>query len=116
MLWLVVVRNLKQCGDQVQNDHKSAQDQLKKAEQCFELGDEGRELADTLHESAAKQLDMAAKQLSIGTEQHIQADKLAEQAVKSDDLGRKLQANAVEIEGNTQIVPRHQRSGPSSTR
>jgi hypothetical protein len=101
---------------EVQNDHKSAQDQLKKAEQCFDLGDEGRELADELHESAAKQIAMAAKQQSIGTEQHIQADKLAEQAVRSDDLGRKLQANAVEIEGNSQIVPRGQRPRNSSTR
>jgi hypothetical protein len=101
---------------EVQNDHKSARDQLKKAEQCFELGDEGRDLADELHESAAKQIAMAAKQQSIGTEQHIQADKLTEQAVRSDDLGRRLQANAVEIEGNAQIVPRGQRPRPSSTR
>jgi hypothetical protein len=100
----------------VQNDHKSAQDQLKKAEQCFDLGDEGREMADELHESAAKQIEMAAKQKSIGSEQHIQADKLAEQAIKSDDLGRKLQANAVEIEGNSQIVSRGQRPRASPAR
>jgi hypothetical protein len=93
----------------MQNDHKSAQEQLDKAEQCFDLGDEGRDLAEKLHDSATKQLDIAAKQQSIGNEQHIQADKLDEQAVKSDDLGRRLQANAVEIEGNTQIVPRGQR-------
>ncbi len=59
-------------------------------------------------ESAAKQIDIAAKQKSIGNQQHIQADKLAEQAVKSDDLGRRLQANAVEIEGDTHVVPRGQ--------
>ena len=100
----------------VRNDHKSAQDQLKKAEQCFDLGDEGREMADELHESAAKQIEMAAKQKSIGSEQHIQADKLAEQAIKSDDLGRRLQANAVEIEGETQIVPRGKQPRPSPTR
>jgi hypothetical protein len=90
--------------------------QLKKAEMCFDLGDEGRDLADELHESAAKQIDIASKQQSIGNEQHIQADKLAEQAVKSDDLVRRLQANAVEIEGDTQIVLRGQRHRPSSTR
>jgi hypothetical protein len=49
---------------------------------------------------------MAAKQKSSGSKQHIQADKLDEQAAKSDDLGRRLQANAVEIEGNTQVVTR----------
>jgi hypothetical protein len=59
---------------------------------------------------------MAAKQQSIGSEQHIQADKLAEQAIKSDDLGRRLQANAVEIEGETQIVPRGKQPRPSPTR
>ena len=95
---------------------KYPQEQLKKAERCFELGDEGHELAERLHESAAKQIDMAAKQKSIGNEQHIQADKLAEQAIKSDDLGRKLQANAVEIEGNSQIVPRGQRPRASPAR
>ena len=89
---------------------------MKKAEQCFDLGDEGREMADELHESAAKQIEMAAKQKSIGSEQHIQADKLAEQAIKSDDLGRRLQANAVEIEGETQIVPRGKQPRPSPTR
>jgi hypothetical protein len=98
----------------MQNDHKSAQKQLDKAEQCFDLGDEG--LAGRLHADAAKQLDIAARQKSIGAEQHIQADKLDEQAVKSEDLGRKLQANAVEIEGETQIVPRGKQPRPSPTR
>jgi hypothetical protein len=92
----------------MQNDHKSAQKQLDKAEQCFDLGDEGRSLAGRLHADAAKQLDIAARQKSIGAEQHIQADKLDEQAVKSEDLGRRLHASAVEIEGTTQIVPRGQ--------
>jgi hypothetical protein len=100
--------NLKQCVTKMQ-DHKSAQEQLEKAEQCFDLGTEGHDLAEKLHESAAKQLDMAAKQKSIGAEHHIQADKLDAQATKSNDLGRRLQANAVEIEGNTQIAPRARR-------
>jgi len=52
---------------------------------------------------------MAAKQQSIGNEQHIQADKLDAQAVKSDDLGQRLLANAVEIEGDAQTEPRGQR-------
>jgi hypothetical protein len=52
---------------------------------------------------------MAAKQKSMGAEQHIRADKLDAQATKSNNLGRRLQANAVEIEGNTQIVPRARR-------
>jgi hypothetical protein len=89
-------------------DHKSAQEQVDKANQCFDLGDEGHALAEKLHDSAAKLLDMAAKQKSIGNEQHILADKLDEQAVKSDDLGGRLQANAVENEGGTHIVPRGQ--------
>jgi hypothetical protein len=90
-------------------NHRSAQEQLIKAEQCFDLGREGRDLAEKIHESAAKQLDMAAKQQSIGNEQHIQADKLDAQAVKSDDLGQRLLANAVEIEGDAQTEPRGQR-------
>jgi hypothetical protein len=90
-------------------DHKSAQEQLEKAEQCFDLGHEGHDLAEKLHESAAKQLDLAAKQRNFGAEQHIQADKLDAQATKSDDLGRRLQANAVEIEGNIPVGPRDRR-------
>jgi hypothetical protein len=70
---------------------------------------EGSDPSEKLHDSAAKQLDMAAKQKLIGSEQHLQANELDEQAVKSEDLGRRLQANAVEIEGETQIVPRGQR-------
>jgi hypothetical protein len=97
-------------------NHQMAQEQLNKAEQCFDLGDEGHDLAEKLHAGAAKQLDIAARQKSIGAEQHIQADKLNEQAVKSEDLGRKLQANAVEIEGETQIVPRGKQPRPSPTR
>jgi hypothetical protein len=100
----------------MQNPHKSAQEQLDRAEQCFDLGNAGRDLAEKLHGSAAKQLDIAAKQQSIGNDQHNQADKLNEQAVKSDDLGRRLRANAVEIEGNTQVVPRGQRPRPISAR
>ena len=90
-------------------DHKSAQEQLEKAEQCFDLGNEGHDLAEKLHESAAKQLDMASKQKIIGAEQHIQADKLDVQATKANDLGRRLQANAVEIEGNIPVGPRYRR-------
>jgi hypothetical protein len=50
--------NLKQGVTKIQKDHKSAQEQLNKAGQCFDLGHEGRDLAEKLHESAAKQLDM----------------------------------------------------------
>jgi hypothetical protein len=90
-------------------DHKTAQAQLEKAEQCFDFGDEGHDLAEKLHESAAKQLDMAAKQKIMGAEQHVQADKLDAQAAKSKDLGRRLQANAVEIEGTIPVGPRYRR-------
>jgi hypothetical protein len=100
--------NLKQCVTRMR-DHKSAQEHLKKAEQCFDLGDEGHDLAEKIHESAAKQLDMAAKQKSMGAEQHLQADKIEAQAAKSNDLGRRLQANAVEIEGDTQFMSRGRR-------
>jgi hypothetical protein len=106
---LLVARQLQAMCDQKMQDHKSAQEQLKKAEQCFALGDEGHDLAEKLHESAAKQLDMAAKQKIIGAEQHIQADKMDAQATKSNDLGRRLQANAVEIEGDSQLVPHGRR-------
>jgi hypothetical protein len=100
--------NLKQCVTKMR-DHKSAHEHLKKAEQCFDLADEGRDLAEKIHDSAAKQLDMAAKQKSMGVEQHLQADKIEAQAAKSNDLGRRLQANAVEIEGDTQVMSRGRR-------
>jgi hypothetical protein len=77
---------------------KYPQEQLKKAERCFELGDEGHELAERLHESAAKQLDIAAKQKNIGVEQHINADKIDAQATEADALGHKMQANAEQID------------------
>jgi hypothetical protein len=89
---LLAARQPQAMCDQYAECHKSAQEQLDKAEQCFDLGDEGRDLAEKLHDSATKQLDIAAKQQSIGNEQHIQADKLDEQAVKSDDLGRLFNA------------------------
>jgi hypothetical protein len=73
---------------------KYPQEQLKEAEWCFELGDEGHELAERLHESAAKQLDIASRQKDIGVEQHINADKIDAQATEADALGRKIQANA----------------------
>jgi hypothetical protein len=107
--------NFKQRVKKMQN-HKSAQEQLDKAEQCFDLSDDGHDMAATLHESAAKQLDIAAKQKSIGAEQHIQADKLDAQAAKSNNLGRRLQANASEIEGNTQLPPHVRRPRPTPMR
>jgi hypothetical protein len=69
---------------------KSVENLLDKAEDC-------RDLAETQHDIANKQHDSAARQLD-------NAGKLAASADALDALGRELEADAVEIKGEMEMV------------
>jgi hypothetical protein len=63
---------------------------LEKAEVCFDLAETQHDIAEKQHDSAARQLD--------------NADKVAASADAMDVLGHALQADAVEIKGEMEMV------------
>lgn len=69
---------------------KSVETLQAKAEDCFDL--------------AKTQHDIADKQHEIADRQHASADNLDNSADRLDALGHALQADAVEIKGETEIV------------
>jgi hypothetical protein len=69
---------------------KSANRLLKKADDCFGLAKTQHDIADKQHEIAARQ--------------HSNADQLDTSADKLDELGRSLEAEAVEIKGVTETA------------
>lgn len=85
---------------------KAAQTLLAKAEQCFELAKSEHELETNLHEVAARQIDNADKQKEIAAKQHRSADRLAATANNLENLGQALEASAVEVIGDTAVVPK----------
>jgi hypothetical protein len=85
---------------------ESAEALLEKANACLELAEQERLLSDSLHQVAQQQLDNAAKQQEIARQQHLNADKLAAKASALDALGHSLEGKAVEMVGETHLVPR----------
>jgi|SRR5579863_3279409 len=88
---------------------KSAEALLEKAADCFDLAKVQQNLADKQHESASIQHENADQQHEIAAEQDSNADKLDVNADKLDSLGHALEADAVEIMGDTEVVQRGQK-------
>jgi len=59
------------------------------------------------------QFENANKQQAIATGQHVEADNLSAKADKLDALGHALEADAVEIKGDMQVVQRRATAGES---
>jgi len=84
-----------------------------KADECLNLAKDQHHLAERLHDVAARQLDNAAQQMDnaakqqkIAAQQHVDADSLDGKAKKLAVVGNSLEAKAVEIVGETQVVKR----------
>jgi hypothetical protein len=87
---------------------KSAEALLKRADDCFDLAATHHKMAEKQHEDAAGQFENANRQQAIAADQHVEADKLSAKADKLDALGHALEADAVEIMGEMQMVQRGQ--------
>ena len=85
---------------------KSAATLLEKSEDCFDLAKTHHELAETMHEIAAQQIDNAEKQKAIAAQQNINADKVDEKAEKLVAFGTALEADALQVMGDTIVVQR----------
>jgi hypothetical protein len=88
---------------------KAAEALLEKAADCFDLAKTQQNLADEQHEVAAIQHENADEQHEIAAKNDRNADQLDASADKLDTLGRSLEADAVEIIGNTEVVQRGQK-------
>ena len=95
---------------------KSAEALLEQAEDCFDLAKTQHKLAEHQHDIAMLQQQNADKQQGIAARQHCDADQLATKADKLVALGHALEANAVEIKGDTMLVQRDRESAVSAPR
>jgi predicted phage gp36 major capsid-like protein len=92
---------------------KSAEALLDRAADCFDLAKIQHTQAEHQHEIALLQQQNADKQHAIAARQHCDADQLDTKADKLDALACALEANAVEIMGDTAIVQRGVEADPA---
>jgi len=83
---------------------KSAETLLERAGDCFDIADTQHKMAEQQHQVAARQSENADRQQAIAAGQHMDADKLSAKADKLDALGRALEAEAIKIAGEMQVV------------
>jgi hypothetical protein len=94
---------------------RSAVTLLDKSEDCFDLAKAHHELAEMMHQVAAQQIDNAEKQKVIAAQQHINAAKVDAKAETLGALGSALEADALQVMGDTIVVQRGVPARPSGS-
>jgi elongation factor P--beta-lysine ligase len=88
---------------------------LERSEDCFDLAKAHHELAEMMHQVAAQQIDNAEKQKVIAAQQHINAAKVDAKAETLGALGSALEADALQVMGDTIVVQRGVPARPSGS-